>query len=137
MSFKAELSAVQALAEKMVQALTPAARASWHITGQIYQINAIQSLIHGVLALFFFGFCVWLLYYDNAKYKRIKESRYRATEGQEMAMLAMLIIGVVGGMITLIISLLTLTNVWYWVALFHPQLYAAHEILNAVINAPK
>ena len=122
--------AVQTLTEKLVTALTPAATAGWRVTSEVYQVRAVQHLVYGGIALLCFLAALWAL--RSAYGIWAKTGGQDVTEEDGFRVAVRVIPGVLAALISLLFMLCTLPDIWYWVALFHPQLYAAHEILQAV-----
>lgn len=148
--FTAGLSAVNAELTELVHRLTPATAGAWKTVVDVYQVSAISHLAYGLLALVLLGLVVATLYAIYCIQRPVPEtvvckfSRYETGDtwtiweranfdDVEIFIIALTLILGLGGIVCFGFALL-LVDVWNWVALFHPQLYAAHEILQAVMQ---
>lgn len=89
----------------------------------VVQLNAINELIFSAVSVLY----AWL-FMKYCSQKVINAWREMGSEGWAIG-------GAVAGFVgfvLLICSLVTILNVWTWVALFNPKLYIARQILGRV-----
>ena len=109
---------------QMVHELTPAALGVWKTGVEVYQINAIASLGRGFVALLILTGVLFAL------------RKIYIREGKADLRLGLFIFSMILTFIAVVSFgfALTLFNIWSWIALVHPQLYAAHEVMNSVMR---
>lgn len=148
--FTASLSAVNTELAQLVHQLTPATIGAWKTVVTVYQVNAISHLAYGLLALVLLGMVVATLYAIYGVWRPVPETVVHQSSCYETGdtwtlwekadfydvELGVLVSSVILGLVGIVCFGFTrlLFDVWCWVALFHPQLYAAHEILQAVMQ---
>jgi hypothetical protein len=145
------IAAVNAELATLVHSLTPATEATWKTAVAVYQINAISNLVYGFMGLVVFALIAWVfrgVYVVQRpildEQKREKYERYNGRDTWTIWQKAVyedtevwvVTISVVLGFIALLgLAISTqLLSIWSWLALIHPHLYAAHEVMNSVAN---
>lgn len=101
------------------------------------QIDCLQSIILsfiGVIVSIICGFIIFKIQKKiDADKKDNKPYHERLTWIEPEAVLPALFAGLSGSII-LVISVITLLDIWNWVGLFNPKLYLAHQIIAKVMS---
>ena len=118
---------IEQLVQHFAKQLFPLAQAGAEEAIKVYQVNAIQHLAYGCLSVIALAI---LITFSPRAVKKIWDK----IKGEEYAPV---IIVPALGLFVFIIYLLSLffgdfLNIWNWVALIHPKLYTAHEIMQSI-----
>ncbi|MHB1644671.1 MAG: hypothetical protein ACYCS8_18800 [Acidithiobacillus sp.] len=145
------INAVNAELSLLVHNLTPATEVAWKTAVSVYQVNAISNLVQGLVGLIIFTFIMLAfrsIYFVKRRIpnESIRDKFERNTGCDTWTLwqkadylnleTAVAVFSLILGVIALVafgVSL-QLLSVWNWLSLFHPQLYAAHEIMTNVIQ---
>jgi hypothetical protein len=127
---------VQAVVEKLATMLSPAAHQGWEVAVKVYQINAINNMVVGVLSLIItlaIGYSpFWWIKRRNKAIKEEKRNIFNPRD--ESILIPLCLFWVFAFMFSLVPTVTEMLNVWNWVGLWDPQLYAAHEVLQHFTN---
>ena len=89
---------------------------------EVVRVSGFGSLIYGLLAVGFI-FSLWLAY------KKIKSYEIDSAY-EEPIWGGFFLVSIVGGVISVVVIIETLFDIWTWVAIFNPKLALAHQILG-------
>jgi hypothetical protein len=118
--------------KQMVDALTPLAKQAYEIGLLTLQIDAVQSILFGLLFLVLaivLGGIAYAGYKQASKGEKYK-GEYLALEPGSNRM-------IFGGMVAIACSIpacYTLFSVWLWVKLFSPELWLAHQAVEKILK---
>jgi hypothetical protein len=140
------MAEVNAELSTLVHNLTPATETAWKTAVAIYQVNAMSNLIYGLLGAVVFTL-IALAFRSVYFVKRpIPEGMQRFETGgkwtwsQQANYEDLEVLIFAGALFFGMIALWALEFstqllcVWNWLALIHPHLYAAHEVMNSVMR---
>lgn len=124
--------------------LSGASKETWKAIVPVYQVDAIQGLVYGLVGLGILGACVFLmkyLFFSLRKTRSLGRGEKRSSflfdcDGDpELLWVMLMIVGVAGASISSMIAFINLVDIWNWVALWHPQAYAVHELLRHTLSS--
>ncbi len=92
------------------------------------RIDSIRAIVLGIFFLILFIIGIYI----TKKVYNIKEIQESYTKKENWG--SAFILSCFLTAIALILSIITLLNIWCYVAIFNPKLYLAHEIMNKFFN---
>ncbi len=131
--------------EKVVSALTPAGKMAWHVLVENYQVQALQHLVFAVVSAAYLGLCVYLIYFLFFRRTKTPERLLRKgleqtssvwdrkeAEGEDIIILLLGVPVTIMAVAAFGVFVTYGLDVWNYIAFFHPNLYAAHELIGRV-----
>lgn len=115
----------------------------------VLKVVSVKGIIHIATGIFFLCvaiFCTVILFKINCKYKKYEKERIELENKIQLGLVSYenrikekddsieLIIFGLSGIVSFIVGMVFLLNIWNYIAIYNPKLYLANEVIEKVIS---
>lgn len=95
------------------------------LANNVYFVSALNDLLFALTWVVLCGLSSFLAIFGSRMAKNAEANR-----NDSDGWVALMIFGIVGAVIAAILAVMSLSNAWMWVGLFHPEVLMAKQVLG-------